>query len=559
MRRPLLVPVLLLLGTSWASTLPVRTQPSFLEARHVWEVVQSGVSPAKGKLPAARLMDLDLVLPLRDAADLDKFLADLYNPASSSYRQFLTVEQFTARFGPTQADYDAVVNFAKAHGFTVTGGSRDGMEVQVRGQVSAIESAFHVSLQTYQHPFENRAFYAPDRNPTLNLPVRIAHVSGLDNYSIPRPQYISKDTYAKAHGNEAATLAATLLAQPSGSGPQGSFLGSDMRAAYYGHGNLTGTGQRLGLLEFYGTNLTDFHNYLRDAGEVSNVPITLLSTDGSKTTCSKAAGCDDTEQTIDMTQAIGMAPGLAGLVLYIGRTDTAILASMVSRRPLAHTIACSWIWWGDPLALDPYFKRMAAQGQNFFAASGDSGSWGFDYVPWPADGAYVVSVGGTALKTSGAGGSWLSEAAWINGGGGVTPEEIATPYWQKLAGVITTANQGSRKWRNGPDVAANADFTFYTCANQTQCKANYYGGTSFAAPMWAAYMALVNQQRHERGMGPIGFINPTIYAKNVTAKYGTGFHDIQQGKADRYLAIKGYDLATGWGSPKPGLISVLAP
>ena len=119
--------------------------------------------------------------------------------------------------------------------------------------------------------------------------------------------------------------------------------------------------------------------------------------------------------------------------------------------------------------------------------------------------------------------------------------------------------QSSRKWRIGPDVAANADFTFYTCANQTQCKANYYGGTSFAAPMWAAYVALVNQQRHERGMGPIGFINPTIYAKNVTAKYGTGFHDIQQGKADRYLAIKGYDLATGWGSPKPGLISVLAP
>ena len=140
------------------------------------------------------------------------------------------------------------------------------------------------------------------------------------------------------------------------------------------------------------------------------MPITLLSTDGARPTCFKSAGCDDTEQTLDLTQAMGMAPGLASVVMYVGRTDTAILGAMTTHHPLAATIACSWIWWGDPDALDPYFKRMAAQGQNFFAASGDSGTWSLSYVPWPADGAYVVAVGGTDLTTTGAGGPWASES-----------------------------------------------------------------------------------------------------------------------------------------------------
>lgn len=73
--------------------------------------------------------------------------------------------------------------------------------------------------------------------------------------------------------------------------------------------------------------------------------------------------------------------------------------------------------------------------------------------------------------------------------------------------------------RNGPEVAAIANFTFYTCTNQTTCLANEFGGTSFAAPMWAGFIALVNQQLASQGKGPVGFLNPTLYAKNVTAAY----------------------------------------
>src|SRR5271169_136975 len=119
---------------------------------HVREVIHTGEAKSVGHLPSDEIMNLNIVLRLRDQAGLDSFLKELYDPASPSYRHFLTVAEFTEKFGPTQAEYDAVVRFAKANGLEVTGGSRDGMTVQIRGSVSAVENAFHVSMGTYQHP-----------------------------------------------------------------------------------------------------------------------------------------------------------------------------------------------------------------------------------------------------------------------------------------------------------------------------------------------------------------------------------------------------------------------
>ena len=79
------------------------------------------------------------------------------------------------------------------------------------------------------------------------------------------------------------------------------------------------------------------------------------------------------------------------------------------------------------------------------------------------------------------------------------PAQFAIPSWQQISGVINSSNKGSTTYRNGPDVAANANFTFYVCADQTTCTANEYGGTSFAAPMWAGYLALANQQAAANG------------------------------------------------------------
>jgi subtilase family serine protease len=524
------------------------------------DAVRNNQAQAVGRLPANQLMSLDIVLPLRNQAGLERLLDEIYDPASASYRHYLTVPEFTAQFGPTQTDYDAVVQYARSNGLTVVGGSRDGMDVQVKGPVSAVQTAFHVNLHTYQHPTENRTFYAPDREPTVSLPFNLWHVSGLDNYSIPHPLFVKKSDYAAAHGIAADKVVSHAT---TGSGPSASFLGSDMRAAYYGGTALTGAGQNLGLFEYLGTDLADLDTYFKNVGQTNKVPVTLLSTDGTSTSCvdSSAGGdCDDTEQTLDMTQAIGMAPGLSSLVMYVGSTDTAIISAMTTHNPLPTTIGCSWGWTpADPSTLNPYFEKMAAQGQTFFAASGDNSTWSRRNEAWPADNAYVVSVGGTDLTTSKAAGPWKSETAWADSGGGISPDKIAIPSWQKISGVITTTNKGSKTYRNGPDVAANANFTFYTCADQTTCLANEYGGTSFAAPMWAGFIALANQQAAANGKSKVGFLDPTIYPQNVTSTYATDFHDITSGKSGSYSAVTGYDLVTGWGSPKAALITTLAP
>jgi subtilase family serine protease len=546
---PLAIPLLISSAFGQSRVRPTMT-------RHVRQVTRSGQARWRQRLPLDRVMQLDLVLPLSDPGGLHAFLKAVNDPSSPSYHNYVTPPEFTARFGPTQAQYDAVLNFAKENGLAVTGGTRDGMDVQVTAPVIAIENAFHISMATYQHPKESRTFYAPDREPTLALPFQLWHVSGLNNYSIPRAMHEKRADYAQAHGMSSAHVVSHAM---TGSGLSASFLGSDMRAAYYGNGPLTGAGQTLGLLEYQGTNLSDVTLYYQNAGQTQPLTPVLISADGTSTACTRT--CDDTEPTIDITQALGMAPGLKNLYVYVGSSDTAILSAMTTttdtRPDLPMTIGCSWGWLpADPEAIDIYFQKMQAQGQTFFAASGDNSTWTAGGYVWPSDDPYVVTVGGTDLVTTNPGGDWLMESAWVNSGGGISTNNVAIPWWQQIAAVTDNNNGASARFRNGPDVAANADWSFYVCANGS-CTANRVGGTSFAAPMWAAYVALANEQAAGKGLGPAGFINPTIYAQNAASSYATNFHDVTYGTSGSYSAVPGYDLVTGWGSPTPALIDSL--
>ena len=525
-----------------------QAQGQSMMTRHVRAEVTNGQAKFLGRLPGTQTLRLDVVLPLPDQAGLEDFLQKVYDPTSPIYRRFLSVAEFTERFGPTQEDYDALVGFAKASGFKVVGGSRDGFDVQLEGSVTNIEAAFNVSMGIYQHPTESRTFYAPDREPTVPLAFPLWHISGLDNYSIPHPAIVHRDVNVQSNAT-------------TGSCPSSSYCGSDMRAAYYGGTTLTGAGQNLGLLEFYGYDMADVNTYFTNAKQTNSVPIDGISTDGTSLSCLESQGCDDTEQVLDITQAVSMAPGLSALYVFVGSSDTAILSCMSTHTPLSAQLSSSWTWSpSDPSTDDPYFEKFAAQGQNFFQAAGDSGSYTIlSRDVYPADDAYVTVVGGTDLATTGPGGAWASETAWADGGGGYYARgRIPIPSWQQLAGVITTTNLGSTTYRNSPDVAAEANFDYYVCADQTACTANYYGGTSFATPLWAGYMALVNQQALLNGNAVLGFINPLIYPLGLGSGYGAAFHDIVSG-SNGYPAVTGYDLATGWGSPNGvGLINALA-
>jgi subtilase family serine protease len=529
----------------------------FLLTHHVREVVANGKARFIQALPPTQEMRLAIMLPIRNQAALDSFLQSLHNRQNLSFHHYLTPEEFADEFGPTPEDYLKVVDFAETNGMTVVGTSPNRLVLDVTATVANINSALHLTMGVYQHPTENRTFYAPDREPSVDLDVPLWHVDGLDNYSTPRPLYVK----GSAQSNT------------TGSGPDGNFLGSDRRTAYVGDGypggtELTGSGQSIGLVEFYGYALSDVQNYFTNIGQTLNVPINNVYVDGANDSYP-----DDTEPVIDIVEAASMAPGLSQIRVYIapisagsGVGDTAIFNQMAVD-DIAKQLSCSWNWApDDPTTDDPIFEEFEAQGQTLFAASNDYGSY-YDntyLLHYPEEDPYVTAVGGTDL-TTGQYGVWEGETAWggslnacaanTGSGGGPSPDGIPIPSYQKLSGVINSSNKGSTTLRNVPDVAAEANCDNYYCANGS-CGEGL-GGTSLAAPTWAGFVALINEQNVADGEGTLGFLNPTMYS------VGSGyFHDITVGdnftsaSPSLYSAVTGYDLVTGWGSPTDGAVSL---
>ncbi len=210
---------------------------SHLLNANVPAVVSSGQVARIAGMDQAKNMQLGLVLPLRNEAELDSLLLQLRDPQSPNYHHYLSSAEFTERFGATQKDYDAVVAWAKSNGLTVTHTTPNRHVVDVQGPVAAINRALHVQMGNYRHPTENRTFFAPDREPTLDLPIPLLAISGLTNVT-PRKNHL-------VHGNSVQHMNA--IKATHGSGPSGEYLPSDMRAAYYGSRPLTGVGQSVGI------------------------------------------------------------------------------------------------------------------------------------------------------------------------------------------------------------------------------------------------------------------------------------------------------------------------
>jgi subtilase family serine protease len=552
-------------------TLPAYAQQSLqVLHNHVRPVVSSGRAALMGSLPSEQVLPLSIVLPLHNETDLDNFLSRLYDPSSPDYHNFLTVDQFTQRFGPTSEDYQSVVDFAKTNGFTVAETSPNRLVVNIRGSVAQIERSFNISMKMYQHPTESRTFFSPDREPTINLRVPVAHIAGLNNFDAPHSLAI-----------RASDVQPLDTPSSSGSGPNLSYLPSDMRAAYYGGTSLTGSGQAVGLVEFDGYNIGDVvssfygsasssqsgNNYTlhyTTDGEQYNIPINNVLLGGA--TLTPAQGYSEAEVVLDIAQPIGMAPGLSQVLVYIapfgslpslgGNGDVLIFNRMASDN-IAKQLSCSWYWNpDDPSTDDVFFKEFAAQGQSLFVASGDSGAYTSGSTWFPMEDTYVTAVGGTNLNTNLPGGPWSSETAWSQSGGGPSPNGFLIPSWQ--LGVANSSNGASSTLRNAPDVAMEANNDNYYC-EMGVCESGG-GGTSYAAPRWAAFMALVNEQAVAAGQSTVGFVNPALYSLGEGSNFSSDYHDIASGSNGTYSAVSGYDLVTGWGSPKgQSLIDALMP
>ena len=256
---------------------------------------------ALGRLPSATNLNLAIGLPLRNPAGLGYLLRQMYDPASPQYRHYLTPEQFTDQFGPTKADYQAVIQFAEAHGLRVTCTHPNRVVLDVAGSVANIERALHVTMCTFAYPTEARAFHAPDREPSLDLPLPILHISGLDSFALPRP---------RSHIEPAAQTG--RAAPNSGSGTSGSYRGDDFRAAYVPGTTLTGVGQSVALLQYDGYYDNDIASYISQCGISTSVILTNIAVDGGIST----PGSDNNEVCLDIEMAIAMAPGLTRIYVY---------------------------------------------------------------------------------------------------------------------------------------------------------------------------------------------------------------------------------------------------
>lgn len=514
-----------------------------------------------GMLDPSRRLNLAIGLPLRNQTQLTNLLDQLYNPASPNWHHFLTVKQFTDQFGPPTNDYEAVVAFAQTNGFKITGKPSNRMLLQVNATVGQIESAFHIHLRQYRHPTENRLFYAPDVEPSVDASLPILHVSGLSTYRLPHP-----GGHASPNINP-KTMPEGLGGAGGGSGPSGSWRGQDFRQAYAPGVTLTGAGQTVGLLEFDGYYGADITNYALQSS-LPTVALTNVLVDGFSGV--PGSGVNDVfEVSLDIEMAASMAPGLAQIIVYeagnYGLGDVALNQMAVDNT--AQQLSSSW-WFSYNPTTAQIFQAFAAQGQSFFICSFDNDAFnasaGYGIYP-PVDYPYAIVVGGTTLTTT-AGGAWSSETVWNfkngTGSGGGISSTYSIPSWQQS--VNMSANGGSITWRNIPDVACVAS-GFYVIYNNGVTTTGGWG-TSFSAPLWAGFTALANQQAAANGLPRLGFLNPLIYLIGQSPFYNTAFHDITTGNntnsysPTNFFATAGYDLCTGWGTPNgTSLINLLAP
>jgi len=161
-------------------------------------------------------------------------------------------------------------------------------------------------MNPIKHPTESRNFYAADREPSPDLGVRLWHITGLDNFSIPRPASLARNAKQgpQATGSDRRTI-----------------LGSDMREATTAALHSREMDSRW-TVEFAGYNVNDVTTYFTNVKQPLTVAVTGVSTDGSSLSCT--GGCDDTEQVLDIEVAISMAPGMSNVYVYV--SDTAMSA-----------------------------------------------------------------------------------------------------------------------------------------------------------------------------------------------------------------------------------------
>ncbi len=491
------------------------------------QVVRDELSTAE----AAAEMEVQLPLRTRNAAELERRVAA---------GETISREEMSARFLPTEADFRAVADWAASQGLTVEPMGAGRSVVIARGTTAQMAAAFQTRFARVQYKGEEHTSATQVPSLPAAVEARVHGVHGLQPHLHPR-KHLTVNPINIANG------------EPP-------FLPDDILKAYdIAATGLDGSGQTIGIVIDSVPQTSDIQHYWTYNGVPQDLSrYSTINVNG------RLPGARQGEETLDVEWASGIASG-ANIVVYncgdLNYSNDAysrVLDDLQSgAQPGMHQVSISFgageitdEYSSDVNAVHGIFTSIAAYGVNIFCSAGDEGAYanattgGRVQAIYPASDPAAVGVGATSLYLDG-NSAIQSETAWSvtstrnhdSGGGGISVY-FDRPSWQKGTGVDMNAA------RQVPDVALAGDpiTGYYVYYNG---KVEQDGGTSVAAPCWAALCALLNQARANNGMSSITNINASLYPLLGTS----AFHDITVGTDSVYSCTTGYDLLTGLGTP----------
>ena len=456
----------------------------------------------------------------------------------------LSHEAFEKKFGASTADIAAVRKFATAHGISVVQEHAGRRTMVLSGTVAQFNAAFGVDLGRFE--FADGSYRG--RTGSVHLPEELMGcvdaVLGLDNRPVARPHYRTR----APHGN---------VRWHTGADGATSYTPLQI-ASLYNFPPGTGAGQCVGIIELGGGERpADLRTYFSGLGLSSKPKVTTISVDHGKNHPTGDPNGPDGEVMLDIEVIGAIAPAAHIVVYFAPNTDAGFLDAITTAiHDTVNKPSVISISWGGPesswtqqslTAFDSAFQAAALLGITICVASGDNGSndgvtTGGDHVDFPASSPHALACGGTRITVTG--NAITSEAVWNDGaqggaGGGGISGAFALPAWQTGLNV-TQAGGGSKAlaMRGVPDVCGDADpetgWDVRIDGTDTAI-----GGTSAVAPLWAGLIARINGNNG----GPVGFINPVLYANPATLS------DITEGNNGDFAAAIGWDACTGLGSP----------
>ena len=497
----------------------------------------------------AQPITLTLVLNRDDEAGFQQYLHDVYDPASPIFRKFQTPEQLAERFGPSQQAYDETLAWLRTQNFELAHGSANRMTLTVQGSRADAAKAFAVGIDDYA--LGERHFYANDAEPSLPeaLATHVQYIGGLSNLAQPlhaQPQRMIKLVFGLGICKLWALAAGAAFKAGAGPGSTYDYYGafvqcfknlfgktpSDMLAGSDppppAWQDADGTGQTIGLVEFDSYTPSDIVDYIAllalPVTKINDVvPVHLNGGAG-------APGAAQDEVLLDIDAVLSLASGAKIRVYDAPFTGNTSFQTMLNAMIGDHVtiISNSWAYCedqttaGDVQSIDSILQTAAAAGISVFNGSGDTGSTCLDgavnTIGVPADSPHATAVGGSSL-TQGPGHTYASETWWNgtadtppSGQGGFGVSRFFTrPSYQN--------GFNANAMRSIPDVVSNADpaHGVVICnASEGGCPTGaQFGGTSLAAPTWAAFTALLNQTQGSN----LGLLNSQLYALSANGVF----------------------------------------